>query len=184
MTAAHRSLHAHRSLSPQVLEAMARPPTVRVEEVIVVEWRRGEGCCEADPTRFVTTVYGKDGRLIAERDSLPGRPDEAVRDPEIAALLAAPGCRCGHSKAAHVERAVRAECTAVCDCKVYRPDGVDYDESAFWKDESVEPIGRVIVAALERAGERPAVVDYKAEALYILDAVSAAGWEWRPKGVS
>lgn len=52
----------------------ASAPTVDRLEVTRVIFRRGVGCCEQSPIRWVTAYYDTDGSLIAEVDSLTWEP--------------------------------------------------------------------------------------------------------------
>lgn len=61
--------HAHLRLSPEQARVVDRPPDAEVIQVVAVTFRRGEGCCDQDPTRLVTAYYSLDGQLLAERDS-------------------------------------------------------------------------------------------------------------------
>jgi hypothetical protein len=46
----------------------APAPTIESIEVLRVEFRRGQGCCEESPVRIVTAYYEADGRLLYEFD--------------------------------------------------------------------------------------------------------------------
>ena len=77
--------HKHRSLPASVKAGIDRPPdVVRVRQVIEVEFRRGEGCCDDDPVRACTAYYTLEGELLAVTDPavtfwclpLPAAPEE------------------------------------------------------------------------------------------------------------
>ena len=57
--------HIH---EPAMAKAIGRPPEVRTMTVVAVTFRRGEGCCEADPVREVIAYYALDGEVLAEHD--------------------------------------------------------------------------------------------------------------------
>lgn len=61
--------HMHANLAPRIKAALDRPPdVVRVVQVIEVEFRRGEGCCDSDPVRVCRAWYTPDGTLLAVND--------------------------------------------------------------------------------------------------------------------
>ena len=63
--------HPHRS-SPYHDHNSHRPPSVTVEQITVVRFLRGIGCCEQSPVREVTAYYAADGSLLFESDPMPG----------------------------------------------------------------------------------------------------------------
>lgn len=66
--------HDHARLDLAVFESIQRPPEVCRITVTVVEFRRGEGCCEADPVRLCWAYYRDDGTLITVVDSWLDQP--------------------------------------------------------------------------------------------------------------
>lgn len=61
--------HRHEWMDASTRAGIDRPPdVVRVREVIEVEFRRGEGCCDEDPVRRCTAWYSLDGYLLAVND--------------------------------------------------------------------------------------------------------------------
>ena len=71
--------HSH-LIVPDMMESINRPPEVRLIQVVEVKHRRGEGCCEDDLCREVTTYYDLDGNVLAENDPTPTRLPEGRLD--------------------------------------------------------------------------------------------------------
>lgn len=65
--------HEHDWMSPAMKASVDRPPdVVRVRQVIEVEFRRGEGCCDQDAVRTCTAFYDLEGTLLAVNDPAEG----------------------------------------------------------------------------------------------------------------
>lgn len=72
--------HMHANLDAAVKAGIDRPPDVcRVVQVIEVEFRRGEGCCDADPVRRCRAWYTLDGDLLAVADPERPEPEDTPR---------------------------------------------------------------------------------------------------------
>lgn len=75
--------HRHARLTEDLLTSIERPPEVRTEQVVVVTFRRGEGCCASDTVRECVAYFSLAGDLLAVIDPAPRTPEW-------------PGPRCGN----------------------------------------------------------------------------------------
>lgn len=74
--------HRHQWMNPETRQSLNRPPTVTVQQLVVVKFFRGEGCCQQDLVREVTAIFDATGKLIAENDPfIPDPMAEAIPVP-------------------------------------------------------------------------------------------------------
>lgn len=59
----------------------ALAPVVKQETVTVVQFGRGQGCCELSLVRIVTAYYSADGELLFEFDPAPEAVTADVKEP-------------------------------------------------------------------------------------------------------